>query len=89
MCTDVWNFTSVRHKLKVNGKIVKTAHPTPKPEEMIERMILASSKENDLILDLFSGSGTTSYVAKKLNRIYIGCENNKEYIEIINNRLKD
>ncbi len=50
---------------------------------MIERMLLASSNENDVVLDLFSGSGTTSRVAKTLNRQFIGCENNLEYIPII------
>ena len=50
---------------------------------MIERIILASSKENDVVLDLFSGSGMTSIVSKKLNRNFIGCEREKEYIEYI------
>lgn len=89
LCPDVWEFSSVRHKDKVNGKIVKTLHPTPKPEEMIERMILASSNQGDLVLDLFSGSGTTAYIAKKLNRNFIGCENNPEYYEYILNRLNE
>jgi len=83
LCSDVWEITSQRHKTKVNGKIQKPKHPTQKPIEMIERMILASSNEGDLILDLFSGSGTTSIVAKSLNRYFIGCENNPEYINEI------
>lgn len=87
LCTDVWEFTSVRHKNKVNGKIVKTLHPTPKPENMVERMILGSSKEKDLILDLFSGSGTTSFVAKKLGRNFLAVENDKEYYKYIIDRL--
>ena len=87
LCTDVWEFTSVRLSNKKNGKTVKTVHPTPKPEEMIERIILASSNKNDLVLDLFSGSGTTAYVSKTLERDYIGCENNREYFEYINERL--
>ncbi len=87
LCTDVWEITSQRHLQKQNGKILKQEHPTPKPIEMIERMILASSNDNDIVLDLFSGTGTTSYVAKKLKRRYIGCELQSEYIEIINKRL--
>lgn len=83
LCNDVWEITSQRHKEKVNGRLQKPAHPTIKPDEMIERMILASSNENDVVLDLFSGSGTTSRVAKALNRQFIGCENNEQYIPII------
>ena len=48
---------------------------------MIERMIKASSKKGDLVLDLFSGTGTTSIIAKSLGRKYIGCEINKNYID--------
>lgn len=87
LCTDVWEFASVRHTNKKAGKTVKQAHPTPKPEKMIERMIKASSNEGDLILDLFSGTGTTAFVAKQLNRHFIGCENNADYLKIIKERL--
>ena len=82
LCNDVWEITSQRHKIKVNGKIQKPPHPTIKPDEMIERMILASSNEDDLVLDLFSGSGTTSRIAKNLGRQFIGCENNELYSQI-------
>ncbi len=87
LCTDVWEFTSVRHLKKVKGKVVSQKHPTPKPEGMVERMILASSNEKDLVLDLFSGTGTTSYIAKKNNRNFIGCDNSIDYIDLINERL--
>ena len=80
LCNDVWEITSQRHKEKVNGRVKALTHPTVKPYEMIERIIKASSKENDLILDLFSGSGMTSMVSKNLNRNFIGCELNEEYI---------
>lgn len=89
LCPDVWEITSHRHVSKKEGKVVKQNHPTPKPVEMIERMILASSDEGDLVLDLFSGTGTTSYVSKKLNRNFIGCENDPYYIELINKRLEE
>lgn len=88
LCPDVWEFSSVRHTKKENGKIVMTFHPTPKPEEMIERIIKASSNKGDLVLDLFSGSGTTAVVAKKLDRKFIGCENNQEYYDYILQRLE-
>lgn len=88
LCPDVWEFSSDRHNNKKNGKIQKCIHPTPKPEKMIERIILASSNENDLVLDLFSGTGTTSYVAKKYNRNYIGCDNNEKYVNYSIERLE-
>ena len=56
-----------------------TDHPTQKPEKLIAKLVLASSNEEDLILDPFLGSGTTSVVAKKLNRHYIGIEQNPLY----------
>ena len=51
-----------------------TEHPTQKPEKLLAKILLASTKENDLVLDPFLGSGTTSVVAKKLGRKYIGIE---------------
>lgn len=87
LCTDVWEISSERHSHKVKGKIVKSEHPTPKPEELIKRIVKASSNENDLVLDLFSGTGTTSFVSQQLNRIFLACEDNDKYIDIIKKRL--
>ncbi len=56
-----------------------TAHPTQKPEKLIAKLILASSNENDLVLDIFAGSGTTGVVAKKLGRNFINLEQNSLY----------
>lgn len=56
-----------------------TNHPTQKPEKLIAKLVLASSKEGDMVFDPFLGSGTTSVVAKKLNRRYCGVEMNTEY----------
>jgi len=55
-------------------------HPTQKPEKVIEWLLEIGSKENGLILDLFSGSGTTSRVAKKMDRNFIGIEADEDYI---------
>lgn len=85
LCSDVWEITSQRHKEKKQGKVQALSHPTVKPYEMIERIIKASSNENDTVLDLFSGSGMTSNVAKNLGRKFIGCENDGKYIENIKN----
>lgn len=88
LCSDVWEFTSVRLTNKKNGRTMKQEHPTPKPEGIIERMIKASSNDGDLVLDLFSGTGTTAYVAKNNNRHFVGCDNDPNYIEIIKERLR-
>lgn len=70
---------------KTNGEMV---HPTQKPVEVLEKLILDSTKENDLVLDCFMGSGTTAVAAKRLNRNFIGFEIQEKYITISNNRLK-
>ncbi len=64
-----------------------TEHPTQKPEALIERIIRASSNPGDKILDLFSGSGTTSVVAKRLGRKFIGIEMNPDYVRLGLKRL--
>ena len=56
-----------------------TSHPTQKPEKLLAKLILASSKKNDLVFDPFLGSGSTAVVSKKLGRRYLGVELNKEY----------
>lgn len=58
-----------------------------KPKALIERIIKASSKENDLVADFYLGSGTTAVVCKELNRNFIGCDINPKAIEITNERL--
>ncbi|MEL6128948.1 MAG: site-specific DNA-methyltransferase [Cyanobacteria bacterium J06628_4] len=64
-----------------------TDHPTQKPEKLLAKIILASSQPGDLIFDPFLGSGTTSVVAKKLNRRYVGIEMDEEYACIAEKRL--
>ncbi len=71
-----------------NGMGEKTPHPTQKPEELLRKIILASSNENDIVLDPFVGSGTTAVCAKQLNRQFIGIEQNGEYLDWAVNRLK-
>lgn len=65
-----------------------TEHPTQKPEKLIAKLILASSNQDGLILDPFLGSGTTSVVAKKLNRKYVGIEAHKEYALLAEKRIE-
>ena len=65
-----------------------TDHPTQKPEKLLAKLILASSKEGDVVFDPFLGSGTTSVVAKKLNRQYVGIEMDEEYCCLAEKRLE-
>lgn len=62
-------------------------HPTPKPIELIRRLIKNSSDPGDLVLDCFMGSGTTAVAAKNTGRRFVGCELNPEYILICKRRL--
>ncbi len=62
---------------------------TQKPERLLRRIILASTRENDLIADFFCGSGTTIAVAEKLNRRWIGCDMSKNAIHIMKKRIMD
>lgn len=64
-----------------------TDHPTQKPEKLLAKIILASSAEGDVVLDPFLGSGTTSVVAKKLNRRYVGIELDQTYCCLAEKRL--
>lgn len=65
-----------------------TDHPTQKPEKLIAKLVLASSKPNDIVFDPFLGSGTTAVVAKKLGRQFSGIEINEEYCCLALKRLK-
>ena len=79
---NVWEFSHV-HYCNEN----RQDHPTQKPEGLIERIVLASSDENDLVLDPFSGSGTTLRVCQQLNRNGIGIEIHQEYVDLTHDRL--
>ncbi|MFM5985987.1 MAG: DNA-methyltransferase [Sphaerospermopsis kisseleviana] len=72
-----------------NGMGETTPHPTQKPEELLRKLVLASSQEEDLIIDPFSGSGTTLVVAEQLNRLWLGCDLNMEYNSWAINRLEN
>ena len=83
---DVWcdieNFAGY-----LGAKDIKINFNSRKPEKLLERIIKASSNENDIVLDFFAGSGTTLAVAHKMNRKYIGIEQMDNQTEIITNRL--
>lgn len=80
---NVWNFTRVRFRMPEYEN-----HPTQKPEALLERIILASSCEGDVVFDPFAGSFTTSAVANRLNRISIGIDCNRDYFKIGLRRAK-
>ncbi len=65
----------------------KKAHPTQKPESLLHRVIMASTRKNDVILDPFFGTGTTGAVAKKLGRSFIGLERDKAYANFARKRI--
>ncbi len=80
--TDVWTFNIM------GGKESLGKHPTQKPLKIIERIIKTSSKQNQIILDPFMGSGTTAVACKQLGRNFIGFEISQEYVDIANKRLE-
>lgn len=78
----VWSIGTPTPSEKQFGK-----HPTQKPLELLERIILASTNEGDLILDPFMGSATTGVAALKHNRKFVGIEKEKEFVELAEKRL--
>jgi len=78
-----------RNLIILNAERHKTSHPTEKPETLLEKLIIFGTKENDIILDPFLGSGTTGVVAKKLNRSFIGCEIDENFFKIANKRIEN
>jgi len=82
---DVWNdiysYQTITRSKQYHG------YPTEKPEKLLERIILASSNEGDIVADFFCGSGTTISTAEKFNRKWIGVDNNPKAVELCNKRL--
>jgi site-specific DNA-methyltransferase (adenine-specific) len=79
---NTWHIPLTPKKEKWAGE-----HPTQKPQELLRRVIMSCTKEGDLVLDPFVGSGTTSVVAKTLNRNSIGIDKDKKYLDIAEKRL--
>jgi DNA modification methylase len=78
---DIYSFQTTTRSKEYLG------YPTQKPEKLLERIILASSNEGDIVADFFCGSGTTLSVANKLNRKWIGVDINQNAIELCKERL--
>ncbi|MBW8326332.1 MAG: adenine-specific DNA-methyltransferase [Prolixibacteraceae bacterium] len=81
---NVWDFPRVRYRMTEYEN-----HPTQKPVALLERIIKASSNQGDTVLDPFSGTFTTSYVAKKLGRKSIGIEINEDFVKIGLRRVQE
>lgn len=84
-----WTFPLCTGSERLKGTDGKKLHPTQKPEALLARVILSSSKPGDLVLDPFNGTGTTGAVAKKLGRRYIGLEREKKYASAAEKRIAD
>jgi DNA modification methylase len=82
VCNNIWDIPFIA---STSGE--RTGYPTQKPEKMLEMVINASSKENDIVCDFFSGSGTTIAVAEKLGRKWIGSDLSKFSIHTIKKRM--
>lgn len=74
---------------KFNNIIGKKLHPTEKPVDLLEFYMNNSSKENDLVLDPFMGSGSTAIACVNANRKYIGFEIDEKYYNVANKRIKE
>lgn len=88
---DVWDIEDVEPEFFESSTATKNEkkhgkHPTQKPIKLLERLIIAASREGDVVLDPFNGSGTTGVVASLLRRKYIGIEINEEYLNITKER---
>lgn len=85
---DIWEFPLCQGRERLKGKDGRAVHPTQKPLELFKRLIEMASKEGDIVLDPFMGSGTTAIAAELLNRKWVGIDNKKEYIELANKRIE-
>ncbi|MCT7373549.1 site-specific DNA-methyltransferase [Chelativorans salis] len=82
-----WLFPICTGKERLKNTEGAKMHPTQKPEALLARVLLASSKPGDVVLDPFFGSGTTGAVAKRLGRRFIGIERDPDYIEAAKERI--
>ena len=84
---DVWPLPLVQGKEQLRGSDRRALNATQKQEEMLKRIIIASSNKGDVVLDPFLGSGTTAVVAKRLGRNWIGIEIESKYVKASEKRI--
>jgi modification methylase len=82
-----WTLPLCTGEERIKGKDGKKLHPTQKPEALLARVLLSSSRPDDLVLDPFSGTGTTGTVAKHLGRRFIGFERDSKYAKAAQKRI--
>ena len=82
-----WHLPLCTGAERIKGADGKKAHPTQKPENLLARVILSSTKRGDVVLDPFFGTGTTGAVAKKLGRHFIGIEQDETYVKVAKARI--
>jgi modification methylase len=82
-----WTLSLCTGEERLKGKDKKKLHPTQKPEALLARVILSASRPDDLVLDPFSGTGTTGAVAKRLGRRFIGVERDASYAAAARERI--
>lgn len=83
----VWTIPACGGQERLKDKDGNKLHPTQKPEELLKRIIVASSKAGDLVFDPFLGSGTTAAVAKQFHRRWLGIERDPIYVEAAQRRI--
>lgn len=86
--TSVWDISISSGNERIKTKDGEKLHPTQKPEKLLYNVILSSTKEGDLVLDPFMGSGTTGAMAKRLGRNFFGIERDVEYREYALKRIE-
>jgi modification methylase len=84
-----WTIPLCTGEERLKGRDGKKLHPTQKPEALLARAILSSSRPDDLVLDPFSGTGTTGAVAKRLGRRFIGFEREESYAKAARQRIAE
>jgi site-specific DNA-methyltransferase (adenine-specific) len=84
----IWNYEIAKRIIvKVSGKKNKQFHITPKPIPLIKNILLHHSKKDNMVINLFSGSGNVEYACKEMERNVLGCDNFKEFVDYGNSRL--
>lgn len=82
-----WTFPLCTGEERLKDETGAKAHPTQKPEALLHRVLLASTKPGDLVLDPFFGTGTTGAAARRLGRRYVGIERETDYVELARERI--
>jgi len=82
-----WTLALCTGDERLKGRDGKKLHPTQKPEALLARVLLSSSRPDDLVLDPFCGTGTTGAVARRLGRRFVGCEQDAKYAQAAEKRI--